>query len=59
LKQRKAARESLREMDVSFDEAKQLLKDYWQRPDDKGKKGSLTPAYWKRVKALKRLYGVE
>jgi len=49
-------REHLKEMGVSFEEARELLKDYYRRPDEKGRRGGITEGYFPRLRALKRIY---
>lgn len=63
LKTREKNREYLAEMGLSFEEARELLKDYYRRPDEKGRAGSLREkdgdlkeGYAKRLRTLKRMY---
>ena len=49
-------RKYLTKMGVSFEEAQQLLKSYYRRPDEKGRAGKITEGYFKKLRALKRIY---
>jgi hypothetical protein len=51
-------REYLNEMGVSFEEARELLKDYYRRPDEKGRRGRITEGYFPRLRALRQIYSV-
>jgi len=56
LKTRDKNREYLKEMGVSFEDAKELLKDYYRRPDEKGRRGHITEGYYPKLRELKRIY---
>ena len=56
LKTRDKNREYLAEMGLTYEEARQLLRDYYRRPDEKGRKGSITEGYYPKIRALKRIY---
>jgi len=56
LKTRDRNREYLSEMGISFEEARDFLKDYYRRPDEKGRPGRITEGYFPKLRALKRIY---
>jgi len=43
-------------MGISFEEARDFLKDYYRRPDEKGRPGRITEGYFPKLRALKRIY---
>jgi hypothetical protein len=49
-------REYLAEMGLTYEEARQLLRDYYRRPDEKGRRGEITDGYYPKIRALKRIY---